>query len=80
MPRVLRTVAANEDLYDIGVYIARGSLMNAIKMLDRIEQQARLLAEFPGMGQAREDLGPSLRSWPVATTSSSTDPSKTVSS
>lgn len=65
MGQVVRSIEAQEDLHDIGAYIARGSLQNALKMLDRFEQQAKLLAEFPGLGQARDDLAPSLRSWPV---------------
>jgi toxin ParE1/3/4 len=65
MPRVLKTPAAEEDLISIGTYIALDNPSAADKLLDTIDKKLHLLAEFPGLGQRRDELAPSLRSLPL---------------
>jgi toxin ParE1/3/4 len=65
MPRIVRSPDAIDDVHDIGVFIARDSLEQALKMVDRIDGKVKLLAEFPGLGQAREDLGSNYRTLPL---------------
>jgi len=65
MPRVLRKPLARVDLLDIWNYVADDSPTKADRLLDSINKHCRTLARFPKMGRARNELGPSLRSFPV---------------
>jgi toxin ParE1/3/4 len=65
MPRVLRKPLARADLLDIWNYVADDSPAKADRVLDSINKQCQILARFPKMGRARNELGPSLRSFPV---------------
>ena len=65
MPRAISSPDAEDDLAEIGAYIARDNLKMAIAVLTDIEREVRLLAEFPGLGQARDDLAPGVRTIPV---------------
>ena len=65
MPRVLRTPLARADLIEIWNYVADDSPSNADRLLDLINKQCGTLARFPKMGRARNELSPSLRSFPV---------------
>jgi toxin ParE1/3/4 len=58
---------ARAELGNIWNYIAResGNLAAADGVIDAITERFYLLAEFPYMGRAREDLQPGLRSFPV---------------
>lgn len=63
--RVLRTAEANQDLLEIWVYLAENSLETADRFLEELGEKSQALAEFPGMGRARPELAPGLRSFPV---------------
>ena len=67
MARVKRTPQARQSLKDIGRHIAResGSRSVALRFLDRINEKCRLCATQPGMGEARPDLAPGVRCFPV---------------
>jgi toxin ParE1/3/4 len=58
---------ARAELSNIWSYIAResGNLIAADAVIDAITERFYLLAEFPYMGRAREDLQAGLRSFPV---------------
>jgi toxin ParE1/3/4 len=58
---------ARAELSNIWTYIAResGSLTAADGVVDAITERFYLLAQFPYMGRARNDLRPGLRSFPV---------------
>jgi len=53
---------AEADLAEIWWYIAQDSPDAADVFLDQIEERCAVLAQFPLMGTAREDLLPFLRS------------------
>jgi toxin ParE1/3/4 len=65
MPRVLKRPQAETDLDEIWWFIAQDNPDNADLFLDKIEEQCRALARFPGMGVSRGELMPALRSIPV---------------
>lgn len=65
MPQVFKRPRAEADLVDIWRYIAQDSPANADRMLDRISETLNRLAAMPFMGQARFDLAPGLRMFPV---------------
>jgi toxin ParE1/3/4 len=66
--RVDRTAKSVQDEFDIALYIARDNPPAGRQLLKLIDNQLQLLAEFPGMGQARDDLLPGLRSYPIKRT------------
>ena len=61
MPRIIVSPLAQADIDEIWDYIARDSLRNADRFVDRIEQRFGLLAANPRLGVARDDLRPGLR-------------------
>jgi toxin ParE1/3/4 len=65
MPQVVRTPRARLDLLDIWEDVAESSLEAADRLLDAIAAQCDRLADFPGMGRRRDELAPSLRSFPI---------------
>jgi toxin ParE1/3/4 len=65
MPRVLKTPRAELDLIEIAAYIEADNPAAADRLLDTFEEKFRLLSQFPGFGQQRDDLAASLRSFPV---------------
>jgi toxin ParE1/3/4 len=65
MPRVFTRPRAEADLLDIWRYIAQDSPATADRLLDRIRDTLSRLAAMPLMGQARFDLAPGLRMFPV---------------
>ncbi len=65
MPQLRFNAQARFDLDDIWRYIAGRSIERADGFIDRIEEKCRLLAENPMLGRSREELAPSLRSFPV---------------
>ena len=67
MRRLVFTERAQADLLDAWLYIAEHNLAAADKVLDTLEQEAKLLLLQPLMGRARPELGSAARSWPSAT-------------
>jgi toxin ParE1/3/4 len=65
MPRILRTPAAEEDVWEIALYIALDNEAAAVRLLDRFDKTFRMLADFPRGGPARPELGENVRSFPV---------------
>ena len=65
MRDILLTPQAEDDLLDIWVFIARDSPRSADRFIDTIDGKLQLLAESPNIGRQREELAPSLRSFPV---------------
>jgi toxin ParE1/3/4 len=65
MPRILRTPAAEADLWEILLFIARDSEEAAFRLIDSIDERFDLLARFPGAGPARPEISEGLRSFPV---------------
>ena len=65
MPRVVQTRRSRTDLGEILLYIRRDNHRAARRLLDTIDDKLQLLAEFPGLGQPREELARSLRSFPI---------------
>ncbi|MEC4818864.1 MAG: type II toxin-antitoxin system RelE/ParE family toxin [Scytonema sp. PMC 1069.18] len=56
---------AQQDLEDIWVYLAQNNQIAADKQIANILNRLPMLAQFPDMGQMRDDLGEKLRSFPV---------------
>jgi toxin ParE1/3/4 len=66
MPHYRITDEARADLDAIWLYVAeRGGIDTADRLIDAIIERFPLLASTPGMGFAREDFAPGLRSFPV---------------
>jgi toxin ParE1/3/4 len=65
MPQVFTRPCAEVDLVNIWRDIAQDSPANADRLLDRIRDTLNRLATVPFMGQARFDLAPGLRMFPV---------------
>ena len=63
--KIKRKRAAKADLLDIWEYVAADDIEQADRLLDAIETQSQKLARFPRLGRARDELLPSLRSFPV---------------
>jgi toxin ParE1/3/4 len=61
MPKIIVAPLAQADIDEIWDHIARESILNADRFVDRIERRLTLLADNPGLGVAREDLRPGLR-------------------
>ena len=59
--------SAQTDLLEAWLYIAEENLSAADRVLDTIEQEARILATQPWMGRLRPDLVEAIRSWPTST-------------
>jgi toxin ParE1/3/4 len=57
---------AEQDLLEIWSYIARDSPNQADRFVDLLTAKCETLARSPELGRRREELGPSLRSFPVA--------------
>ena len=57
--------AAREDLDAIWLYIAQDDPDAADRFIQTLVSRFPMLASMPGMGRLREELSPSLRSFPV---------------
>ncbi len=55
---------AEADLDDIWFYVAQDSIRNADRLVSRIQKKCELLAASPGLGRHRDELRPSLQSFP----------------
>ena len=62
---VRRTNQADADLDEIWLYIATDNQGAANRVLQRLYRAEDRLGEFPEIGQARPDIAPTLRHWPV---------------
>ncbi len=62
---MIRTPQAAQDLIDILVHLGRYSPAAADRFAAEVDQKCNLLAQFPGMGAACEELAPGLRQFPV---------------
>jgi len=67
MHRLVFTERAQADLLEAWLFIAEDNPAAADKVLDTLEQEAKLLLLQPLMGRARPELGSAVRSWPSAT-------------
>lgn len=65
MAKVARTFLAESDLSDIYLYIAEDNPLAAEKLLRAIGATCELLADRPGMGRERPELGSGVHSFPV---------------
>jgi len=65
MSRYRLSRQAGADLDDIWLYIASDSLAAADRFVDELIGKFQTLATQPGIGRTREELGESLRSFPV---------------
>jgi toxin ParE1/3/4 len=65
MARIRRTRKAKADVAGIWRNIALDNFDAAERWLETIDAKVRLLAEFPGLGPSRDELGVGLQSYPV---------------
>ncbi len=56
---------AEEDLLGIWLHIAEDQPFNADRYLDKLQEKALKLAEFPDLGRDRSELVKGLKSFPV---------------
>jgi toxin ParE1/3/4 len=64
--RVLYSPEAESDVYAIAKHIAEETdLTTAYRLIEGIDETARLIATQPEMGRKRDELSPRLRSFPV---------------
>lgn len=64
MKKFLLSRSAEEDLDEIWTRIARDSVETANRFLKALVDNFPLLADFPSMGPARDDLRPGIRCLP----------------
>ena len=67
MSTVIFAQSAQTDLLEAWLFIAEENLTAADRVLDAIEEDAKLLATQPLMGRARPELAQGVRSWPTST-------------
>jgi toxin ParE1/3/4 len=65
MGRVLYSLLADQDLLEIWLHIAPENEQAADRLLDTIQEKAKVLAVHPEMGRERPDLAAEIRSFPV---------------
>jgi toxin ParE1/3/4 len=65
MKRLVIAPSAAADLNDIFDYIVRDRPAAAVGLIERLEAASRLLAEHPGMGRSRPELGLGIRTYAV---------------
>ena len=63
MGEVRFTAAAKADIQEAWVFVAEQNPDAADRLLDAIDEEARLLARAPRLGKARPRLMPGIRSW-----------------
>jgi len=56
------TPEASRDLEEIADFLAEDDAFAAARLVDAIEEKCRALAAMPGMGRARDEFAPGLRS------------------
>lgn len=62
---IARSRKARADLIELALFYGERSAVAASKLLDRMEDAARLLESHPPAGRARPELRQDLRSFPV---------------
>lgn len=62
MLRLRITEHAENDLVEIGTFIAKDSPVNAARFIAAIEEHCRMLASYPLIGRARDEILPGTRS------------------
>ena len=65
MKRAIISPKAQDDLDEIWLYIARDSPEAATRFIEKLRVKCSLIADSPRIGRQREELAPSLRSFPV---------------
>ena len=65
MTQAWRTSQAERDLVAIWSFVGERSPEAADRLLDMIDEKCNVIAQTPGMGRSREELGPGLRTFPV---------------
>ena len=65
MTRITRSKLARADLRNAWLYIAQENVGAADRLLDRIDQAIRLIAENPLIGEPQDDLKRGLRRFVV---------------
>ena len=65
MSQVIYSNKARQDLISIWSYIAEDSPYAADRLLDAINDKCILLGDNPDLGQARPDISPVIRYFPV---------------
>ncbi len=65
MSRYRLSEQSRSDLDDIWLYIASDNLTGADRFIDELVGKFQTLATQPGIGRTRDELGESLRSFPV---------------
>ena len=65
MGEILLTPQAQDDLIDIWMFTAEANREAADRLMDAVKEKCQTLASMPEMGKAREELAPSLRSFPA---------------
>ena len=66
MAQVFQTPQAELDLLEIWLFIAEDNEPDADRLIRRIVDRYRKLAEDPKLGRERNKLGQSVCSWPVS--------------
>lgn len=56
---------AENDLVETWLYVAEDQPINADRYLDKLQEKAQKLAEFPDLGRDRPELAEGLKSFPV---------------
>lgn len=64
MPQLRFAQKAEDDVAEIGRYIAKSSPANAARFVARLQRLCRVLADHPFLGRARDDLIRGVRSIP----------------
>lgn len=59
------SLEAESDLLDTWLYIAEDQPINAYRYLDKLQEKAQKLAEFPELGRDRPELAEGLKSFPI---------------
>lgn len=59
------SLEAESDLLDTWLYIAEDQPINADRYLDKLQEKAQKLAEFPELGRDRPELAEGLKSFPI---------------
>jgi toxin ParE1/3/4 len=65
LSRIVRSAAAERDAVEIWRYIAGDDADAANRLLDRIDEKLRFLAESPLAGTPRSEIGRDVRSFAV---------------
>jgi toxin ParE1/3/4 len=65
MPELIIPEIVEQDLLEIWLYIAEDSPVNADRFLDKLNEMAKKLSEFPQMGTERPELADNLKGFPV---------------